>query len=158
MSVLFLVTPIKKNRESFTDATLLNSNRVVDFTKDEQYPLSRTHLYYNAGDGERGATWEWTLSHASNTIATRMLEDETNRVIKVNVLYYKLDSAREKPTTVNTRIWELNSDAIVWAYDISATQCYCYINRGLQWVRLTLSHTVADLSRAYSTSASLSRS
>jgi hypothetical protein len=159
MSVLALFTSIQKDRRPWAKNLLLNSNRVSSFTKDEQSPLSKTNLHYIFGNGERGQTVEFQLSHSMNVTATRLMEDDTNRLIKLNVLAYKDQGfSREKPTTTNTEIWEVCSDNIVYAYDISTTQSYMWINRGLNFVRLLLSHTVADISRAYSTSASLSRS
>jgi hypothetical protein len=159
MSVLFLVTPLKLNRKSFTNATLLNSNRVSDFMKSQQYPTTRTDLYYDAGEGERGSTFSFELNHTANTIATRMNEDDTNKVVKLNVLSYKVGTtAPEKTTASNQKIWEVGTDKIVWGYDISNTQCFLWLDRGLNWVRIKCSHTVADISRAVSTSASLSAS
>lgn len=159
MSALFLVTPLQKDRESFTSATLLNSNRVSDFMKSQQYPTTRTVLYYDAGEGERGGTFEFELNHTANTVATRMNEDDTNKVVKLNVLRYKVGSyGLDKPTASQQQIWEVGTEKIVWGYDISDTQCYIWLDRGLNWVRLTCSHQVADISRAVSTSASLSAS
>ena len=155
---LALFTPIQKNRESFTDAILLNSKRVSDFCKDEQYPLTRTRLYYQVGDGERGGTWEFILSHYVNTVSTRLFEDETNPFIWMDVQRYKPSNAIEKATTATQRKWKVNSDAIIYAYDVDSSHSYVFITRGLSWVRLYTSHTVADLSRAFSTSSSLSKS
>lgn len=155
---LALFTPLQKNRKAFTDNLLLNSKRVVDFKKSEQYPLSQTILYMDAGEGERGGTWEWVLNHSLNTVSTRLFEDETNPFIYVEVLGYVDGSGREKATSVTQRQWKINSEAVIYAYDISSTQSYIYLDRGLNWLRLRTSHTVADLSRAFSTSSSLSKS
>jgi hypothetical protein len=159
-AILAIVSTLQKNRKSWAKTLLINSSRVAAFHKDEQSPLSKTIMYYRLNDQERGETWELQLNHAMNTVATRLMEDETNRLVKVQVLAYKEQGfAREKPTTANTEIQELCVDNIVYAYNLdNGTQSYCFINKGLNFVRLLLSHTVEDLSRAYSTSSSLSAS
>lgn len=151
-SVLFNVTPLTKGRKVFTNALLLNSNRVISFKADPNYLTTRTILYYDSGMG----TWELTLNHHVNTVATRLAEDETNASIWMNVQSYKTGFMRDKSTTSGTK-WKVNCDRIIWAEDISTTQSYVYLMQGSGRIqRLTTSHLVADLSRAYSKSASLS--
>ena len=160
MAVLAIFTALKKGRESWAKTILLNSNRVVSFMKDEQSPLTKTILYYNLADGERGGTWELQLSHFINTVSTRLFEDETNPYIYMDVAAYKeIGFGREHATSVTQRKWKVNSNAVVWAEDLAnGTQSYVYLRKGLNLLRLLTSHTVADLSRAYSRSASLSKS
>lgn len=159
MGVLFLATSLQRNRASYAKNLLLNSNRVGVIKKDAQLPLSRSIMYYAVADGERGTTWELLLSHAMNTLATRMgSEDETNRVIKLNIQKFLIGSGREKATTSADCIWEIGTDQIVYAVDISTTQSHVFVNLGLNVVRLTTSHVVADISRSVSRSQSLSRS
>lgn len=126
--------------------------------KDEQYPLSRTRLFYNMMEGERGGTVEWLLSHYINTVSTRLFEDETNPFIYVDVEGYKLGSGKEKAPSATQSKWKINSENVLWAYDISTTQSYVFLVAGLNVIRLRTSHVVSDLSRAFSTSASLSAS
>lgn len=159
MAVLALFTSVQRDRKPWAKNLLLNARKVVSFTKDQQTPLTKTQLWYNIGNGERGGTIEFQLGHHVNTVSTRLFEDETNPFIWMDVLRYKEQGfAREKPTTVTQRKWKVNSDAILYAYDISTTQSYVYLEKGLNWIRLTTSHVVADLSRAYSKSQSLSKS
>ena len=136
---------------------LLNSNRVSDFCRDAS-SVNLTNLFYAMGEGERSGTTEYQLSHSPNTVASRLMEDETNRIIKMDVVAYKDGFSAFKPTSSVTGIWEVCSDNIVLAYDISTTQAHVILNRGLNYITLLVSHTVADISRAYSTSASLSAS
>jgi len=151
-SVLFNVTPLTKGRKVYTNALLLNSNRVISFKADPNYATTKTILYYDAG----GETWELTLNHHINTVATRLAEDETNASIWVQVQGYKTGFMNTKATASGTK-WKVNADRIIFAEDISTTQSYVYLMQANGRVqRLTTSHVVADLSRAYSTSASLS--
>jgi len=161
MSIVTVVSVLQKNRATWAKDLLINSSRVSTFHKDEQSPTTKSIMYYRVLPFERGQTWELQLNHPLNTVATRLMEDETNRVIKVDVEAYKHQGfAREKPTTTNTKIWELCVDNIVYAYNIDGEDGHCYVwmDLGLNFLRLKLSHTIADLSRAYSTSASLSAS
>lgn len=151
-SVLFNVTPLTKGRKVYTNALLLNSNRVISFKADPNYTTTRTILYYDAG----GSTWELTLNHHINTVATRLAEDETNASIWMNVQSYSTGFMRDKATSSGTK-WKVNADRIIYAEDISTTQSYVYLLQANGRVqRLTTSHLVADLSRAYSRSNSLS--
>lgn len=157
-SILTVVSTLQRNRSSWVKNLLINSSRVVDFFKDEQNPLTRTILHYRINDFERGETWELQLNHYVNTVSTRLFEDETNPFIWMDVQTYK-QFGKEEYTSTTQRKWKVNADNIVYAYDLSnGTQSYVWINRGLNFVRLLTSHTVADLSRAYSKSASLSKS
>ena len=153
-SVLINLTPLTKGRRVFTNALLLNSNRVISFKADPSYPTTRTIVYYDAG----GETWELTVNHYINTVSTRLAESETNATIWMNVQSYKTGFMRDKATASSTK-WKVNCDRIMWAEDISTTQSYVYLLQANGRVqRLTTSHLVADLSRAYSRSASLSAS
>lgn len=155
---LALFTPITKNRKSFTSNLLLNSLKVVSFMKDEQYPLTRTKLFYNMLEGERGTTYEFILSHYINTVSTRLFEDETNKFIWIDVISYQLGSGREKATSATQSKWKINSDQVLYAYDIDSSTSYIYLMSGLNVMKIKTSHVVADLSRAFSTSSSLSAS
>jgi len=156
-SILTVVTTLQRNRATWAKNLLINSNRVVDMYKDEQSPLTKTIMHYRINDFERGESWELQLSHYINVVSTRLFEDETNPMIWMDVQAFK-SFGKEQVTSATQRKWKVNADNIVYAYDISATQSYVVINRGLNFVRLLTSHTVADLSRAYSRSASLSKS
>lgn len=152
MAILALFTPLTKNRRNFTSAMLLNGKLVTDFKADSQYPTSRTTLFYNYD----GSTWEFSLNHFVNTVSTRLFEDETNPFIWINVLSYKPSNfSREK--TVNS-VWKINAEAILFAYDINATTSFVFVKRGGGIMTLRTSHLVADLSRSFSRSQSLSRS
>jgi hypothetical protein len=109
--------------------------------------------------GEGNKTTEFLLSGYVNTVASRMGgEDETNRVVKLHVISYKT-TGREKVTSSNQKIWEIGTDRIVIGWNSSATQMVLIVDRGdNNFVRLTCSHQVSDVSRAVSTSASLSKS
>ena len=153
-SVLVLMTPIQKNRKALTSALLLNSNRVIDFRAATNYTTTRTLMYYE-GPGD---TWELTLNHSINTVSTRLAEDVTNQTVYLNVVGYKVGFMGEKSTTIGTK-WKVSTDRIIYGIDISTTQSHLYVDRGNGVVmRLTTSHLVSDISRAYSTSASLSAS
>jgi len=159
MAVLALFTCLQRDRQPFEKNLLLNARRVVSFTKDSQSPLSKTQLWYNEGDGERGKTVSYQLSHFINTVSTRLFEDETNPFIYVQVVSYKeIGFSKERVPMANQDKWKINSDAVLYAYDISTTQSYIFLQKGLNVLRLLTSHTVADLSRAYSRSNSLSKS
>ncbi len=161
MSVLFLATPLQRNRSSWTSNLLLNSNRVATIQKDDQYPLSRCKLFYCAAPNGSNGTTEFLLSSTMNTIASRMGgEDETNRVVKLQVVNYQLPGSRGKTTATsnNKDVWEIGVEQIIYGYDISTTQAKLLVNRGLDVIVLTVSHTVADISRSVSRSQSLSRS
>lgn len=148
---LCLFSSLVKNRKNFAKNILLNSKLVSNFKKDDVSPLSKTTLYYNYN----GSKWEFTLNHARNTVATRLYEDEANNFRQIHVISKAPQIGFEKPVN---EIWTVNSDAILFAEDISTTQSYVFVLAGNQVLRLKTSHVVADLSRAYSTSVSLSQS
>lgn len=157
-SVLTVITVTKRNRASWAHDLLINGSRVAFFHKDPQYPTTQSVLHYRIFPFERGKTWELQVSETTNAIATKLMEDETNAVIKVDVDNYKWEGwAREKPTDSATLPYELVADNVVYAYNVG-TGCYCWVDCGLNLIRLKLSHTIEDLSRAFSTSASLSAS
>jgi hypothetical protein len=159
-AVLWLATATKKNRSAWSKSLLLSSSRVVTVRKDPQNATSKSILYYDVSAGKIPGTWELLLSHPINTIATRIgSEDPTNAILKVNVLGYQFGGGREKPTSGDDVIWEISVDKIVYAYDLSnGTQSHIFLDNGSGLIRLLTSHTVADLSRSVSKSASLSRS
>ena len=156
---LALFTALLKDRVSWSKNLLLNSKKVVAFTKDSQSPLSKSIIWYNQLEGERGTTVEYQVSHYVNTVSTRLFEDETNPFIWVDVAAYKeIGFGREQvPPTIQKK-WKINSDAVLYAYDISTTQSYIFLQKGLNVLRLLTSHTVADLSRVFSKSGSISAS
>jgi hypothetical protein len=158
MSILTVVSVLQKDRQSWARDLLINGDRVAFFYKDSASPTTKTIMKYRINDFERGKSWELQLNHPLNTVATRLLEDETNPVIKVDVETYKSEGfSREKPVDSATLPWEICAANIVYAYNVG-TGCYVWLNEGLNFMRLKLSHTIEDLSRAFSTSASLSAS
>jgi hypothetical protein len=150
-SELILLTPLVKNRKTWTNAMLINADNIVTFKADPSYTTTRTILYYNYGD----STWEFTLSHSINTVSTRLLETVTNDTIWMHVITSKPNLGMEKSVDAK---WKVASKNILFAYDIDTTTSYVFMKKGNGVLRLKTSHLVSDLSRAYSQSSSLSAS
>lgn len=158
--VLTVVTCTQKNRGAWSKTLLINSSRVARFVKDEANPTTKSVIDYRINDFERGGTWELLVSHSLNALATRLMDDDTNRLVKLNVIETKWEGfARAKPTSTNQKIQEIMIDNIVYGYDLAdGLHSYIWINCGLNFLRLKTTHTVSDITRAFSTSASLSAS
>jgi hypothetical protein len=153
MSALILLTPTLKNRRVFTNSMMINKDKIVSFYPDPAATTTKTLLYMDY----KGKSWEFNVTHTANTVATRCLETSNNAFVWLNVQAIRQGFGWFKPQKHDFKM-RINCDRIIWGYNISATQSYVYVDRGLDVMVLLTSHLVSEISYSYSRSRSLSSS
>jgi hypothetical protein len=149
---LVTVPITEKDRQAYVKSVLINTLKVCDFKNDSGSCV----FHYEKTNGERTPSVEFKTSYSKNTFHTLIRQATNERWFNVQVLTERTGNKREK--TVN-EVKKIDSNRVIWAENVGTTQCdVTYARTAFEVVIMRCSHTIADLNRAESNSASLSAS
>jgi hypothetical protein len=156
-----VVVSKKKNKDitiTSQKTLLLATDRVLDMS-DSGSP-ARCTFYYDIGiPDNRDLPCNFTCTNWSSGSLGWAIEraDRTNSRFWVHVMYQDRVTGGRRITI--DKMVKLYTSQLIYAWeDPDGLHCYAVISRGSNIYRLTLSHTLDDLIRASSKSASLSAS
>lgn len=146
----------KRDEASYSKTLLLNTERILDSVLNSS---GKAEFYYD----QEGYDLKFpAVKYTCSTLTERNLLWAINRA-DPNQPRFKVHCMRERKSghaeVVRDKMITISTSQVLLGYDkADGLSCYLWIKRGNQAVRLELSHLIADLVRAASKSASLSRS
>jgi len=150
---LFIAPITKEGKKDVSYNLLLCTNKVLDF---EQNSSGSTVFYYYDTGGRRYKAIEYTTSLSKAAFHSRIREAANEQWINVQYI--------EKDHKTETGIMRINVEHFVrgrnYTHNGVAGYSYIWIDRGSNEskLRLLTTHTIEDISRSSSRSASLSPS
>jgi hypothetical protein len=152
---LVIVPIVKKGNDTVSYNLLICSNKVQDFYQNSS---GQTVFYYSDTPGQRYKALKYTSSLSKAAFHARIREVANEQWI--NIQYIELDRKTVNPG----KIMRMNVEKLVYGRNTTINgisgYSYIWIERGSNkpHLRILTTHTIEDLSRASSRSASLSPS
>ena len=154
---LIKVAVNKKNGATYSKTLLLNTNRVLDFERNTSTGLCDFYYDFGQFDLKNRAVLFACSAYTVNNLTWAINRADTTQ----DRFYIHIEKIRQTGHSEikKDKMVKLYSDQIIFGYDhADGLGCYIWITRGSDVYRIDTSHTLDDIIRAASKSASLSRS